>query len=134
MSAVVSGVVEETAFPEVAIVLTPFYLAIAAVYGLIAAATNSTCPSMVPHAGRNLLSAFSLFSSGRSEWQLTTSQAPAVWQTGVDAAFVLNVLALFGVGTATMFAYRCLFKAAAALAARVPGCVAGSRLTGAPHA
>ena len=94
MSAVVSGVVEETAFrgymqggierrhglttailvtgslfglshfnhPEVGIALLPYYLAVAAVYGLLAAATNSIFPGMVLHAGGNLFSAFGFFS------------------------------------------------------------------------
>ena len=110
MSALVAGVVEETAFrgyiqggierrhglmpailvtgllfglshfthPEVGIVLMPFYLAVATVYGLLAAATNSTYPSMVLHAGGNVFSAFSLFSLGRSEWQLATVPAPTI--------------------------------------------------------
>jgi len=143
MSALVVGVVEETAFrgymqggierrhglttailvtggafglshfthPEVGIVLLPFYLAAAAVYGLTAAATNSTYPSMVLHAGGNVFSAFSLFVGGRSEWQLSAVPAPTVWQTGVDAAFLANLAALVVVGAIAALAYRGLFRA-----------------------
>ena len=143
MSALVAGVVEETAFrgyiqggiersyglttailvtgalfgfshfthPEVGIVLLPFYLAVAAVYGLLAAATNSVYPSMVLHAGGNILSVFDLISRGRSEWQLTTTPNPTIWQAGADASFWANLAALLVFGAATVFAYRALFKA-----------------------
>lgn len=98
--------------PEVGIALLPFYLAVATVYGLLAAATNSIYPSMVLHAGGNLFSAFSFFLQGRSEWALTATPPPTIWQAGVDESFVLNVAALIVVGGAAALAYRGLFKAA----------------------
>lgn len=100
--------------PEVGIVLLPFYLAVATVYGLLAAATNSTYPSMVLHAGGNVFSAFSLFSQDRSEWQLTTVPAPTIWQVGVDASFLASLAMLVVVGVATAFAYGGLFRASRA--------------------
>ena len=100
--------------PEVGIVLLPFYLAVATVYGLLAAATNSTYPSMVLHAGGNMFSAFSLFTGGRSEWQLTTVPAPTIWQAGVDASFLASLAMFVVVGGATAFAYRGLFRASRA--------------------
>lgn len=144
MSALVSGVVEETAFrgymqggierrhglttailvtggvfglshfnhPEVGIALLPFYLAVAAVYGLLAAATNSTLPGMVLHAGGNLFSAFSFFLQGRSEWELTALPPPTIWQAGLDTAFLANLAAFVVLGAAAAFAYRSLFNAA----------------------
>jgi membrane protease YdiL (CAAX protease family) len=146
MSAVVAGVVEETAFrgyiqgsierrhglttailvtgsifglshfthPEVGIVLLPFYLAVATVYGLLAAATNSIYPSMVLHAGGNIFSAFSLFAQGRSEWQLTAASAPPIWQVGLDASFLASLAMFVVVGGLAAVAYRGLFSAAGA--------------------
>lgn len=143
MSAVVAGVVEETAFrgymqrgieerhgplvailvtgsvfgllhfthPEVGVVLLPYYIAVAAVYGGLAYATNSTFPSMVLHTGGNVFSAFSLFTQGRSEWQLGTQPPLLVWQSGVDAAFVVNVAAFLATSFGTVLAYRALASA-----------------------
>jgi len=143
MSAVVSGVVEETSFrgylqrpierrhgpmvailvtgslfglahfghPEVGVVLLPFYVAVAAVYGALAYFTDSTMPGMVLHAGGNMLSAFDLFARGRSEWQLTVAVKPLVWETGPDLAFWGNVAALLVVATLTVGAYASLARA-----------------------
>ena len=95
--------------------LLPYYLVVAAVYGLLAAATNSVYPSMVLHAGGNMLSMFDLISWGRSEWQLTSTPNPTVWQAGPDASFWANLAALLVSGTSTVFAYRALFKTVRAL-------------------
>jgi hypothetical protein len=94
--------------------LLPFYLAVAAVYGLVAAATNSTYPSMVLHAGGNVFSAFSLFTQGRSEWQLTAVPPPTIWQSGIDGTFLANLAMLAVAGAATVMAYRGLFRASVA--------------------
>jgi 4-amino-4-deoxy-L-arabinose transferase-like glycosyltransferase len=81
------------------------------VYGGLAYATNSTFPSMVLHTGGNVLSALSLFTQGRSEWQLGTPPAHLVWESGVDAAFIANVVAFLAVGLGTFLAYRALISA-----------------------
>ena len=91
--------------PEVGLVLLPFYISVAAVYGALAYLTDSTLPSIVLHAGGNLFSAFDLFTRGRSEWQLTVEPTPLVWQTGPDAAFLGNVVALIVVGALAVWAY-----------------------------
>lgn len=143
MSALVAGVVEETAFrgylqrpierrygpataiaitgivfafahfshPEVGLSLLPYYMAVAAVYGMLAYLTDSTLPSMVLHTGGNLLSAFDLFTRGRSEWNVDTAPRALVWQRGVDASFVANVAAFLVVGALTILAYVSLARA-----------------------
>jgi membrane protease YdiL (CAAX protease family) len=115
--------------PEVGLVLFPYYVAVAAVYGGLAYATNSTLPSMVLHAGGNLLSAFSLFTQGRSEWQLGARPPVLVWQTGMDASFVANVLGLLLVSVGACFAYRALVAAGrtAGLSRIEPVAAGGSR-------
>ena len=98
--------------PEVGLVLLPFYIAAAAVYGALAYVTDSTLPGMILHAGGNMFSAFDLFARGRSEWQLTTEASPLIWETGPDAAFWGNVAALLIVAALTAWAYHALARAA----------------------
>lgn len=98
--------------PEVGLTLLPYYVAIAAVYGLLASATNSTYPSIVLHAGGNLLSAFSFFVGGRSEWQLTAASPPTIFETGMDASFLTTLGGFVVMGGAAVMAYRNLFRAA----------------------
>ncbi|HEU5305422.1 MAG TPA: CPBP family intramembrane glutamic endopeptidase [Gemmatimonadales bacterium] len=104
--------------PEVALVLLPYYMAVAAVYGALAHLTDSTLPSMVLHGGGNVLSAFDLFTRGRSEWQPSAAPKPLIWEAGLDAAFLVNAAALFVVGAAAVWAYFELSRGARA--ARIP--------------
>jgi membrane protease YdiL (CAAX protease family) len=97
--------------PEVGLVLLPYYLAVAAVYGALAYLTDSIFPSMVLHAGGNMFSAFNLFTRGQSEWQLSATPRPLIWQTGPDVAFFGNLVALLVVATLTVFAYASLANA-----------------------
>ena len=144
MSAIVAGVVEETAFRgylqrpiehrhgpvvailvtglafglmhfthrEVTVVLLPYYLAVAAVYGALAHLTDSTLPSMFLHAGGNLFSAVGYFLGGRSEWQLSSVPKPLIWETGPDVSFWVTVVALLAVGAAAVWAFSGLARAA----------------------
>lgn len=101
--------------PEVGLVLLPYYIAVAAVYGGLAYATNSTLPSMVLHAGGNMFSALDLFARGRSEWQLGNAPEPLVWRTGPDAAFWATLAALVLVAALAAWAYAALGKAVRAV-------------------
>jgi sodium transport system permease protein len=97
--------------PEIGLILLPYYLAVAAVYGGLAHATNSTLPGMVLHTGGNMFSAIGLFVGGRPERQLPAARSAPVWQTGIDGEFAANVAALAVVSTAAVFAYRSLITA-----------------------
>ena len=99
------------AHPDVGVVLLPFYIAVAAVYGALAYFTDSTLPGIVLHTGGNMLSAFNLFTSGRSEWQLSPEAKPLIWETGPDVAFWGNVAALLIVSALTVWAYYMLARA-----------------------
>ena len=90
---------------EVTLALIPFYLAAAAVYGALAYFTDSTWPSIWLHAGGNAFSAFTLFTQGRSEWSLTATQPPLVWDTGVDGAFFAALAAFLVAAALTVLAY-----------------------------
>jgi membrane protease YdiL (CAAX protease family) len=143
MSAVVAGVVEETAFrgymqspiekrhgpvvavlvvglvfgfvhfthPEVTLILLPYYLAVAAVYGTLAHLTNSVFPGMVLHAGGNILGSLNLLLTNRTEWQASPKPAPLIWETGADASFWISCSAMLIVGAIAVWAYRGLAAA-----------------------
>ncbi len=111
------------AHPEVTLVLMPYYVAVAAVYGGLAYITNSILPSLVLHAGGNMFVFLGQFGAGRSEWQATA--APLVWETGPDATFVVTVAAAIVLGAAVFWAYTGL---AAAVKMETNGARAGSGL------
>jgi membrane protease YdiL (CAAX protease family) len=93
--------------PEVTVVLLPFYLAVAAVYGMLAYLTNSTLPSMVLHGGGNVVSAFGLFVQGRSEWQGLGAERGTL---GADGSLWVSVAATLVVGAAAVWAYVALAR------------------------
>ena len=84
--------------PEVGMILLPFYIAVAAVYGMLAYLTDSTYPSIVLHAAGDMFSILDLFTRGRSSWQLTATPLPPVRKSGLDASFLGNLAGLVVVG------------------------------------
>lgn len=100
--------------PEVTVLLMPYYLAVAAIYGGLAYFTNSIFPSMVLHAGGNALAAIDLFARGQSEWQASSNPAPLIWETGTDASFWISLVAFLLVGSAAVWAYAGLAAVARA--------------------
>ena len=98
--------------PEVTVVLIPYYLAVAAIYGGLAYLTNSILPSLVLHAAGNVLSAMGSFLGGRAEWQAPSSPAPLIWESGADASFWISCVASLIVSAAAVRAYVSLARVA----------------------
>jgi membrane protease YdiL (CAAX protease family) len=98
--------------PEVTLLLMPYYLAAAAIYGALAYLTNSILPSVALHAGGNVVSAIGLFGGGRAEWQAASSPQPLIWETGADASFWILSAAALVVGAAAFASYAALAKVA----------------------
>jgi len=96
--------------PEVTLILMPFYLAVAAVYGALAYLTNSIFPSIVLHAGGNVVAAFGLFTQGRSAWQASSTPQPLIWDSGADASFWASLVAALMVAAAAVWAYAGLAR------------------------
>jgi membrane protease YdiL (CAAX protease family) len=97
---------------EVTIVLLPWYMGVALVYGALAYLTNSILPCVVLHAGGNMLGAMQLLVTGRSEWQTSEIRQPLVWESGTDASFWISVLALGVMTAVAAFAYARIPRAA----------------------
>ncbi len=96
--------------PEWTLALLPYYVAAAAVYGMLAYLTDSILPSVLLHAGGDVFSALDLFTRGRSEWQVSPTPAPLVWETGADAAFWGSVALFLLAAGATVWAYAGLAR------------------------
>jgi membrane protease YdiL (CAAX protease family) len=97
--------------PEVTLILMPYYLAVAAIYGALAYLTNSILPSVMLHAGGNVLSGISLFAGGRAQWQAASRPAPLVWETGADPWFWLSSVTALIAGAVAVRAYASLANA-----------------------
>jgi membrane protease YdiL (CAAX protease family) len=139
MAALVAGVVEESAFRGymqrpierrfglvVAILITgtmfalvhldftpvlwPYYVAVAAIYGTVAYLTNSILPAIVLHTAGNIYSNFTLWQTGRAEWQTASDSAPLIAETGLDPAFWTSAGTLAGVLAVAIGAYAALAR------------------------
>jgi membrane protease YdiL (CAAX protease family) len=98
------------AHPEVTLILMPYFIAVAAVYGALAWLTNSILPSMALHAGGNVLVGLGLVMGGRSEWQASARPEPLIWETGTDAQFWIACVFLLIVGGAAVGAFFALAR------------------------
>lgn len=134
-AAPVAGIVEEAAFrgymqrpierrhgPAIAILITgtmfavahldftpilwPYYVAVAAVYGMVSFLTDSIWPAIVLHTAGNLYSNTDLLLHGKAEWQASAGPSELVWSTGVDHAFAMTLAAFLVVSAGAWLAYR----------------------------
>jgi membrane protease YdiL (CAAX protease family) len=106
---------------EVTLVLVPYYVAVALVYGAIAFLTDSILPSLALHAFGNVLSGIQLLLGGGARSVDGLSTAPGlVWETGADLSFWLSCLALAVVAGASIWAYAVLGRVARAAANSEP--------------
>ena len=118
VSGTVFGLAHFTHHPAQTLELLPFYLAVSAIYGGLAYATDSILPGIVLHAGGDLWSMTRQWMTGRPDWQLAPTPAPAlVWQTGIDAAFVTSVVAFLLLGAMATWAIVGVRHASAAATA-----------------
>ena len=98
--------------PASVLVMLPFYIAVAAVYGGLAYATNSILPGLVLHAGGDVFSLTRLWTTGRPEWQVSAAASGLIWETGVDATFLRSVTVFVLLGAGAVWAYVALARAA----------------------
>ena len=86
-------------------VLWPYYVAVAAIYGIVTFLTNSIWPAILLHSAGNTYSNIDLLVHGRAEWQAASGTAQLVWTTGIDAAFVRLSVAVVVTAVAMVCAY-----------------------------
>ena len=116
----VTGTMFAVAHLDFTLILWPYYVAVAAIYGTVTSLTNSVWPAIVLHTGGNIYSNVDLLLHGRAEWQASSDGSELIWATGIDTAFAGAVAALLVTAAVTVLAYVALARAARhALGSRV---------------
>lgn len=87
------------------LILWPYYVAVAAIYGTITYLTDSILPAVVLHTGGNIYSNIDLWLHGQAEWQASSGTTELIWKTGADTSFWISSIALFMAGAATVWAF-----------------------------
>ncbi len=108
----VTGTMFAVAHLDFTLILWPYYVAVAAIYGTITYLTQSILPAVVLHTSGNLYSNIDLWLHGQAEWQASSGATGLIWETGTDASFWVSSVALFIVGIATVGAFCKLARAA----------------------
>lgn len=94
------------------VILWPYYLAVAALYGTVTYLCGSILPAVVLHTGGNLYSNLDLWLRGRAEWQTGAEPGQLIWETGSDPAFVHALVGLLAASLATAAAFHRLARVA----------------------
>jgi membrane protease YdiL (CAAX protease family) len=111
----ITGTMFAVAHLDFTLVLWPYYVAVAAIYGMVTYLTKSILPAVVLHTCGNLYSNFDLWLHGRAEWQASSAAgAPAVLDDASVAGLSVTLLILVA---AAAWAGRGLARAAGAPAA-----------------
>jgi membrane protease YdiL (CAAX protease family) len=108
----ITGTMFAVAHMDFTLILWPYYVDVAAIYGVVACRTNSILPAVVLHTSGNIYSNLDLWLHGQAEWQASSSATRLIWETGTDASFWRSVVALLFVAAATIWAYSQLGHAA----------------------
>ncbi len=109
----ITGTMFAVAHLDFTLILWPYYVAVAAIYGIVTHLTKSILPAVVLHTCGNLYSNFDLWLHGQAEWQAAAGPAALIWKTGADASFWKSSLALLLVTAVTVWAYFKLARVAA---------------------
>ena len=97
------------------LILWPYYVMVASLYGTVTYMTGSILPAIVLHTGGNLYSNFDLWLHGQSEWQASAGTSKLIWESGPDIRFLTVCTVLIGAVTAMIFAFRRLAQVTRAL-------------------
>lgn len=100
----ITGTMFAVAHLDFTLILWPYYVAVAAIYGTVTYLTKSILPAVVLHTGGNLYSNLDLWLHGQAEWQAAAGPAALVWKTGADKSFWITSLALLIVAAGTAWA------------------------------
>ena len=108
----ITGTMFAIAHLDFTLILWPYYVAVAAIYGAVTSLTGSILPAVVLHTSGNIYSNVDLWRHGQAEWQAASGPTVLIWQSGPDASFWMSSVTLFIVGTAMVWAFARLKGAA----------------------
>ncbi len=108
----ITGTMFAVAHLDFTLILWPYYVAVAAIYGTVTYLSHSILPAVVLHTSGNLYSNLDLWLHGKAEWQAASGPSSLIWNTGTDSAFWIESLALVLVVAAMVGAYFGLARAA----------------------
>lgn len=107
----ITGTMFAVAHLDFTLILWPYYLAVAAIYGTVTYLTDSILPAVVLHTGGNIYSNLDLWLHGQAEWQASSGPTTLIWKTGADRSFWFSSLALLIVTAGTVWGYFRLARA-----------------------
>lgn len=95
----ITGTMFAVAHLDFTLLLWPYYVAVAAIYGTVAYLTKSILPSIVLHTLGNTYSNFDLLFKGHTEWQAPTEAGRLIWSEGADSSFwIMSIIFLLLLG------------------------------------
>jgi membrane protease YdiL (CAAX protease family) len=107
----VTGTMFAVAHLDFTLVLWPYYVAVAAIYGTVTYLTSSILPAVVLHTMGNLYSNLDLWLHGKAEWQAASGPSALIWNAGADRSFWIASVALLLVAAAMAGAFFRLARA-----------------------
>jgi membrane protease YdiL (CAAX protease family) len=110
VSGTLFGLLHFPTHPADVLWMLPYYIAVSAVYGGLTWAANSILPALVLHAAGDVVVLTRWWLTGRPEWQIGPTRPPLVWESGIDAQFVLTAVAALALVVATAVAYAAVHR------------------------
>jgi membrane protease YdiL (CAAX protease family) len=107
----ITGTMFAVAHLDFTLILWPYYVAVAAIYGTVTYLTESILPAVVLHTGGNIYSNIDLWLHGQAEWQASSGPTALIWTTGADTSFWIWSGTLLIVAAAMAWAYVKLARA-----------------------
>jgi membrane protease YdiL (CAAX protease family) len=116
----ITGTMFAVAHLDFTLILWPYYVAVAAIYGTVTYLSQSILPAIVLHTAGNIYSNLNLWLYGHAEWQWS-AQTTLIWNSGPDTSFWVAVASMASLTALSIWAH---FRLAAV--ARESRPVAGS--------
>ena len=99
------GLLHFSSHPGSVLLMLPYYIAVAAVYGGLTWATDSILPALILHSVGDIVVLTRLWRTGLPEWQLSATPPPLVWDRGMDTSFALTAVVSVVFAAVTAWAY-----------------------------